>query len=587
MANLLASNAVLHPLSRAMGHGSDSLSPRAWLLRVSLVLALASSLALPIRHGHATVQSEPNIVFILTDDQRWDTLWAMPHVQSDLVAHGIDFRQSFVVNSLCCPSRASILAGQYTHSTGVWDDGGTYGGFHAFNDAETIATRLHDAGYHTGLIGKYLNGYVKKNAGYVPPGWDRWLSLIQSKTSQETAYYYNYNVSDQGLLVYHGNTDADYSTDVFATEADTFIRSTSPDQPVFLYLAPAAPHLPATPPTRYMTAFSDLLPFRPPNYNEADVSDKPLWVQHTHSLRQAQRDSIDAFRIAQYRTLLAVDDAIGTVIQALTDTGRLANTMIVFASDNGYTWGEHRLRGKVVPYEESIRVPLVIRYDPLVANPGTDQHIVTNVDYASTFAELAGASSLGFEGMSLIPLLSQSQVTWRGDFLVDHYSDGTVPSYCAVRNEGFLYVAYTTGEEELYDLTADPYQLVNVAADPGQAATVAALRSRVQGLCFPAPPAYAWAFDALPPSVPTGLAATTPGSTEADLTWAASTDNVAVTGYTIYRDGVQVGSVGGAVTTYADLGITPNTTYVYTVDAIDGAGNGSAQSAPLSVTTPG
>jgi N-acetylglucosamine-6-sulfatase len=550
-------------------------------------MLLVGASPIPVHHPRAAATTAPNIVLILTDDQRWDTLWAMPNVQSELVAHGIDFTNAFVVNSLCCPSRASILTGEYSHSTMVYDDGGPYGGFQAFRDAETTATWLHAAGYHTGLIGKYLNRYMRENETYIPPGWDRWFGALLSRTNNESAYYYDYYMSDQGVESYFGYGDANYSTDVYAAQADSFIRTTDADQPLFLYLAPAAPHEPATPPTRYATEFSELPPSRPPNFNERDVSDKPSYIRKLRHLTKAQQAAIDALRINQYRTLLGADDAVGTVVKALSDTGRLDNTMIVFASDNGLTWGEHRNRGKIVPYEESIRVPLVIRYDPLVAIPSTDDHLVTNLDLASTFTELAGAQGVGLEGLSLIPLLAKTPVAWRNDFLVEHLrGTAVVPTYCAVRNEGFIYITYDTAEEELYDLASDPYELVNVASDPAYASTVASLRVRLQTLCDPPPPGFTFPYDALAPSQPTALSGTAPSSTEVDLTWSPSTDNVAVTGYTIYRDGATLATVDGTTLSYADATVEPGTTYTYTVDAFDAAGNHSVVSDPFVITTP-
>jgi N-acetylglucosamine-6-sulfatase len=553
---------------------------------VLLCLVALCTALVPVRGIGSTDDASPNIVLILTDDQRWDTLWAMPNLQSELVAPGMDFTNAFVVNSLCCPSRASILTGKYSHTTLVYEDTGTYGGFGAFRDRRTIATWLHDDGYHTGLVGKYLNGYKDSKAGYIPPGWDRWFALLQG-SDIGMKYYYNYGVSDQGVLKYYHSADADYSTDVLAAQADSFIRTSDPGQPLFLYFATSAPHEPATPPTRYANAFSDLTPYRPPNFNEADVSDKPAYVRNVNLLGQKQIDGIDALRIDQYRTLLAVDDAIGTIASALADTGRLSNTMIVFASDNGLTWGEHRRKGKLVPYEESIRIPLVVRYDPLVLNRGTDDHLVTNLDLASTFTEISGARGVALEGSSLVPLLAQSSVTWRDDFLVEHMNTNrVVPGFCAVRGETSLYVTYETGEEELYDLTADPYELDNIAYDQNSGSTVAADRTRLEELCDPPPPGFVFPYDALPPSQPTSLTATAPGSAEVDLSWAGSTDNVAVTGYSVYRDGVALGTVDRSTLAYADLSVLPSTTYTYTVDAFDAAGNHSLPSDPAVVTTP-
>ena len=262
------------------------------------------------------------------------------------------------------------------------------------------------------------------------------------------------------------------------------------EQPLFLYLSLKAPHLPTTPAPKYADAFSDLPPYRPPNYNEADVSDKPAWVQALHPLSHSDQDWIDGNRKNQYRTLLSVDDAVGTVVTALRDTGRLSNTMIVYTSDNGWALGEHRWKNKKDAYEESIRVPLIVRYDPYTPIPRTDDHLVTNIDFAPTFAEAGGVDAPGVDGASFMPLIEQLPVTWRADFLVEHLVSGPgPPTFCAVRSESYLYVRYlTTGEEELYDLGADFYELSNVATDPDYSGTLRAMRRRLAVLCDPLPP---------------------------------------------------------------------------------------------------
>jgi N-acetylglucosamine-6-sulfatase len=429
----------------------------------------------------------PNIVFILTDDQRWDTLWAMQNVQSELIAHGINFTNAFVVNSLCCPSRTSILTGTYSHTTDVYDNAGPYGGFASFHgDASTIATWLHGGGYRTSLIGKYLNGY---NVEYIPPGWDHWAAFLHAP---QGGAYYNYDLDVDGTVVHHAYTPEDYSTDVLAADADAFVRSTPAQQPLFMYLSFKAPHEPTTPAPKYSNAFANLPPLRPPNYNEADVSDKPAWVQALPLLPDAKQKKIDSNRKNQYRTFLSVDDAVNELVTALTDTGRLSNTMIVYASDNGWALGEHRWNNKKVAYEESIRIPLVIRYDPLTSTPRTDDHLVTNIDWAPTFAELAGVSSPGVEGLSMMPIIQSPTASWRTDFLIEHLvgARDVLPTFCAVRNEGFTYVLYSTREEELYDLALDPYELANVASDPSYATTLVAMRKRMKVLCDPPPPGF-------------------------------------------------------------------------------------------------
>ena len=554
------------------------------LLASVLAFVLTAGMERPLARSGPRDPSQPNVVIILTDDQRWDSLWAMPTVQSELVGHGTTFDQSFVVNSLCCPSRASILTGKYSHGTDVYHNQPPHGGMASFDDTTTLATSLRGIGYRTGIVGKYLNGY--RTASTMASGWDRWFVVLQGKVDNESAYYYDYDISDQGTLTHFGSDVADYSTDVFAGQADQFIRETPGDQPLFLLLATAAPHTPAKPPERYLDSFSNLEKYRPPNYNEADVSDKPANVKTLNRLGGSAQDAVDAFAANQYRTLLAVDDAVATVVSALRDTGRLSDTMIIFASDNGLTLAEHRIKeDKEVPYEESIRVPLVIRYDPLTGDsPAHDGHLVANIDLAPTVAELTGFVQPGAEGQSLMPLLDGSVSSWRTEFLIEHMQAwDRVPSFCAVRSEDHLYVYYSTMEEELYDLTTDPYELDNLAGDPSTVATQMDMRTDLESVCSPTPPGLQIQFDAEAPSAPGLPAATRVTSSQVDLTWPASADNVAVKGYVVYRDGVQIGTTGG--TRFRDVGLQRQTTYVYAVEAYDDAGNLSSRSGEFTVTT--
>jgi len=449
---------------------------------VAVLLIASFAIALGTRaRSHSVHAAGPNILLILTDDQRWDTLSAMPWVRSDLVAHGVTFTNAFVVNSLCCPSRTSILTGQYSHSTGVYSNNGPYGGYQAFHgDSSTIATWLHAAGYWTGLVGKYLNGYVGTR---VPPGWDRWVSFSGPPG------YYRYRLNVDGLLSTAGNAPTDYSTSALNQRAVSFLRSAPRDKPLFLYYAPYAPHLPAVPPPG-SRSLATLAPFRPPNYDEVDVSDKPAWIRRGGPLSRSQEGRIDRARRDQLATLVAVDQSVHDVIGELSETGRLANTMLVFMSDNGFAWGEHRLFGKESPYEESIRVPMVIRYDSMVRAPRVEPNLALNIDLAPTFAQLAGVPSPRAEGMSLFPLLRSAGATWRQDFLVEHLAGLQIPTYCEVRTVRYVYVAYGTGEEELYDLRSDPYELANVAAASGYAHILNQVRRRLDQLCRPPPPGY-------------------------------------------------------------------------------------------------
>lgn len=466
------------------------------LVLAVLVLALISLLStagpgLSTARGQATPR--PNFVVILTDDQRWDTLAPMPHVQADLVDKGVHFANAFNVNPWCCPSRASFLTGQYSHSTDVYRNFPPHGSVSSFDDSSTVATWLHDAGYRTALMGKYLNGYKGAMSSYVPPGWDRWVAVSSGFSG---GAYYDYTLSFGGTNQSFGSAPSDYSTDVLASQADAFIRNTASGQPLFLFFTPYAPHGPSTPAPRHADAFSDLPQWRPTSYNESNISDKPAYIRNRPMLDEATNP--DALRRDMYRSLLSVDDAVGRIVDALRDTGRLDNTVVVFASDNGYLWGEHRWTdtgklwaGKIVPYEESIRIPLIVRYDPLTSAARKDTHLVTNLDLAPTVASLADIPAPGIEGHSLIPHLTSPDTSTRDDFLIEHLRDETardiVPTYCAVRNKRHIYIYYSTGERELYDLRNDPHQLQNLKG-ASFASTRAALHARLKELCVPPPP---------------------------------------------------------------------------------------------------
>ena len=427
----------------------------------------------------------PDVVLILTDDQRWDTLEEMPTVDEELADHGISFERGYVSNPLCCPSRASILTGRYSHSNGVYTNknGQPHGGFRAFDDRSTVATWLDEAGYRTAMLGKYFNGY---EGPYVPPGWDRWFATYVNGA------FYDYLATDDGVVRTYGSDPADYGTTVLATEAVRFIESTPADTPLFLYFAPHAPHEPAMAAPGDRRAYTDLGAWRPPNYDEADVSDKPAYIRDQPRLDAVASARIDEFRRSQYASLLAVDRAVGTIVDALEQRGRLSNTLIVFTSDNGMLWGEHRWATKLVPYEESIHVPFIVRFDPMIGSPREDEHLVVNIDLAPTFAELARAAAPGAEGQSLVPLFENVRSPWRSEFLLEHmqHSDGGVPTYCGVHAERYVYVRYRTGEEELYDLERDPTELANRVENERYAEPRMQMRQRLRELCDPLPPGY-------------------------------------------------------------------------------------------------
>jgi arylsulfatase A-like enzyme len=184
-----------------------------------------------------------------------------------------------------------------------------------------------------------------------------------------------------------------------------------------------------------------------------------------------------------------VDEQVGRLLDTLQETGRLDDTLIVFTSDNGLLWGEHRWMKKEVPYDEALRVPMVVRYDPLEVTARSDDHLVLNIDIAPTIAAAAGAPHPATEGTSLLPLLANPDAPWRTDFLIEHMEGSNpVPTYCGVRTETEKYVRYQTGERELYDLSSDPYEMVNLVDDPSHAFDASRLSQRLNELCDPPPP---------------------------------------------------------------------------------------------------
>jgi N-acetylglucosamine-6-sulfatase len=455
----------------------------------------------------------PNILMILTDDQdvQSGTLSYMPHLQELLVNQGTLFNNNLVPLSLCCPSRTTILRGQFPHNTQVLTNALPNGGFEiAYSnnvEASTLATLLHGAGYRTVLFGKYLNGYPNAAIpNYIPPGWDEWYS----PSAGDPYGQYNYTLNENGTQVKYGSTAADYGTDVYYGKAVDFIQraASTPARPIFMYFAVYAPHAPYTPAPRHAALFPNVTAPHFPSFNEPDVSGKPAYISSKPLLTQAEIDGIDSDYRNRLRALQAVDEAIAGLVTALSSTGRLANTYIFFMSDNGYHMGEHRLLpGKYTPYETDIHVPLIVR-GPGVPAGAVRNQFTGNLDLAETFADVAGVPPLSFaDGRSLKGLLQNPPTTaWRQSFFLEEFGTGEfdppdtpasvlepldkmdlatvvpIPSYFGFQAPGYKYVEYQSGEKELY-LTSDTYELTNVASrvNPSIAAALTAYVNTFDG----------------------------------------------------------------------------------------------------------
>ena len=441
-------------------------------LGVACLLTLCLGCQGDFRKKSTQTAKRPNIVLILTDDMAFGDARRMPELKSLMMDRGTTFDDAYVTDATCAPSRATILRGQYTHNHKVRVTNTGFQRFHNLGlEDSTVATWLRSGGYRTVLIGKYLNGYGGAST-YVPPGWDEWYA------NSSEAGSYDYKLNENGKVVSYGSAPKDYKTDVLARKAEDYVkRSAGGGRPFFMYLAPSAPHPPAIPAPRYEDAFPDAEAPRPPSFDETDVSDKPEWVRKRGALSPQETSAMDELYRDRLRSLLSVDNMIEGLVDALGDEGELDNTYIFFTSDNGFHLGQHRLpEEKWTPYEEDIRVPLVVRGPDVPAGRVSD-HLVLNNDLAPTFAKLAGVSPPSFvDGRSLAPLLGDelpNTTEWRSAFLVESARDGargkvrSRPAFEAVRTERYVYVKYESGERELYDLAEDPYELNNLYTSAG------------------------------------------------------------------------------------------------------------------------
>ena len=377
--------------------------------------------------GANAVQTRPNVLVLMTDDQNLESVRVMANVRGLLAANGTTFSNSFVSYSLCCPSRATFLTGQYAHNHGVLGNQPPIGGYNKLDSTNTLPVWLQRAGYHTVHVGKYLNGYDRTDG--VPPGYNEWYGSIDPTTYR----FWDYTLNENGQFVTYGNRPEEYQSDVYAQKAVDIVRRLSPsDQPFYLKVAFLAPHsggprtagdppgASAEPAPRHKDAFAAVPLPQPPSLNEADVSDKPAGIRNRPLLNAQQLANVQERYQQRLESLLAVDEAIGRVVDALRVAGELSNTLIVFTADNGFFHGEHRVpNGKVLVYEPSIRVPLVLR-GPGVPRGRTDPEAVANIDVAPTILDAANARpGRTLDGRSLLELVKRPGTRWGRDLLIE------------------------------------------------------------------------------------------------------------------------------------------------------------------------
>ena len=448
----------------------------------------------PSANAGGARQMPPNVVVLMTDDETVEDMDVMPRTRRLLGSNGVTFARSYVSYPVCCPSRATYLTGQYAHNHGVMGLYPPTGGYGRFDRWNSLPVWLEHAGYATAHIGKYLNGYGTEVTADVPPGWTDWHGAIDGSTYR----MWGYTLNENGRRHTYGSPFVEdprlYQTDVYSRKAVRFIRRRAPsERPFFLSVAFLAPHHESAsirritgrlvrPAPRDRGALM-ARPFETSRaFDEGDVTDKPRFLRRD-PLQLGAMDRIAEHYRERQRSLLAVDDAVQAIVDALRDRGELDDTYIIFTSDNGYMQGEHDVpSGKMLPYEPSTRVPLLIR-GPAIPHGKVSRELVGNIDLAPTIVRAARArAGKTVDGRSLLPFARHPRLRTRRPLLHetgglryvpvrDQDQDGTpavrhILSYRAVRTGRWLYIEYRGGARELYDLARDPNELHSHYPDP-------------------------------------------------------------------------------------------------------------------------
>lgn len=450
----------------------QTISRREMLRRTGIAVAAVALSCCATAKAVAAAAKRPNIIFILTDDQRWDAMSCMGHPflktpnMDRIRTEGVLFRNAFVTTSLCAPSRASFLTGAYAHNHGVI---GNWGCEFDHDTMPSFPRVLREAGYDTAFIGKW---HMRKTA-QPRPGFDYWLSF------RGQGVYTDPTLNENGREF----QATGYVTDLLTDYAIEYIKAQR-EKPFCLYLSHKAVHSPFTPAPRHVNSYPDVVLLAPPNTKDT-FAGKPAWLRGgvampgvegearkvPDSLPPSQWDPTEARRRGYFKTIHAIDDGVGRILKVLEERGELDNTVILFAGDNGYFHGEHARGDKRLMYEESIRIPLIMRY-PAVAKPGsTVDDMVLNIDVAPTLLELAGVPAPEtMQGRSVLPLLAGQVRAWRTSFLYEYWMDLTdrVPRMLGVRTGEWKLIRYPDIDDidEMYDLKQDPYEMTNLALLP-------------------------------------------------------------------------------------------------------------------------
>jgi arylsulfatase A-like enzyme len=389
----------------------------------------------------------PNILIVMTDDQRRDTLEVMPAVRHWFQEHGRTFPNTYNATPLCCPDRATVMTGRYAHNHRVVD----LQSHHSLDHTTTLQYLLGRAGYRTAIVGKYFNGWPY---GMDPPFFDRWAIL-------RGGYFDRKFAVDGKKKVIHR-----YTTDYLAARSKFYLRKfeRKDNKPWLMYVTPTAPHEPFSPAVRHASA--PVPEWEPgPNVGEVDKTDKPPYVQDAGGTEEGG----EHLRREQLRTLMAVDEMVDRVIRALGELRERRRTLVIFTSDNGFFWAEHGLGDKRLPYEEGNQIPLLMRWPGRVKKGGVDRRMASAADIAPTVLEAAGVapSFAPIDGRSLLGPDVRSRLFM--EYFVDSVAPA-IPPWASTRTKDVWYTEYYADDgsvefREYYDLEEDPYQLRNLLGD--------------------------------------------------------------------------------------------------------------------------
>ncbi|MEO7197211.1 MAG: sulfatase [Solirubrobacterales bacterium] len=479
----------------------------------------------PERVSAADAADKPNVIFIYTDDQNLADFKAryMPQTFKLLANPGTQFSDFVVATPLCCPSRATYLTGDYPHNDGVFSNPSGYR--HLTDKFNTLPVWMHNAGYRTAWVGKYLQGYEEAvpDPLKAAPGFDDWHATFDP-------LYYDYDIADNGAAVHHGSKPRDYYTNVITKVAtDVIADSAEGRRPLYMTVNNLAPHhgggdagrctdvVPPAP--RDQDLYADAQVPRTPAWDEEDISDKPDFVPQ-EPLSAAKIERLDLAYGCRLASLRGVDRSVASIYRAVKRAGELDDTVFIFTSDNGILQGEHRIGGKNVPYEEGLRQPLVILAgrDALGSKGASEvAQLTANVDFAPTILGLGDAKPCArpgncrkLDGQSLIPLLRGADPAAAGfpsdrEILVEGGKGGGDCLYAGIRTPGLNYSQHAEeaadgscvrdAATELYDLSGDltgspdPHELENLASpvvpasdDPDVQAAISRLSARLEEL---------------------------------------------------------------------------------------------------------